>query len=100
MISDLNLLKIYGAMARHAAESQSVSAANIARANEPGFKASEMESFEAYLARAARARRQIRSRPPSGPGSPISRRRPMATRSASNRRSSTPPKPWASTTSP
>lgn len=55
MISDLNLLKIYGAMARHAAESQSVSAANIARANEPGFKASEMESFEAYLARAAQS---------------------------------------------
>lgn len=51
MISDLNLMKIYGAMARHAAESQSVSATNIARANEPGFKAAEIESFEAYLAR-------------------------------------------------
>jgi flagellar basal-body rod protein FlgB len=53
MISDLNLLQIYGAMARHAAEAQSVSAANIARVNEPGYKASEIESFQAFLARAA-----------------------------------------------
>lgn len=53
MISDINLLKIYGAMARHAAEAQAVSSANIARANEPGYKAVEIESFESYLARAA-----------------------------------------------
>lgn len=56
MISDLNLLKIYGAMARHAAEAQSVSAANISRANEPGYKAQEIESFEAYLARVSQTR--------------------------------------------
>ena len=51
MISDLSLFKVYGAMARYAAEAQSVSATNIARANEPGFKAKEIESFDAYLAR-------------------------------------------------
>lgn len=51
MISDLSLFKVYGAMAQYAAEAQSVSATNIARANEPGFKAKEIEPFEAYLAR-------------------------------------------------
>jgi flagellar basal-body rod protein FlgB len=55
MISDLSLFQIYGAMARHAAEAQSVSAANIARANESGYKAVEIESFESYLSRAAGA---------------------------------------------
>ncbi|MFN7054789.1 FlgB family protein [Hyphomonas sp.] len=53
MISDLQLFQIYGAMARHAAENQKVSAANIARADEPGYKASRVESFDAYLARIA-----------------------------------------------
>jgi flagellar basal-body rod protein FlgB len=51
MISDVQLFKVYGAMARYAAEAQSVSAANIARANEPGYKAQQIESFDAYLAR-------------------------------------------------
>lgn len=51
MISDLSLFQVYGAMARYAAEAQSVSATNIARANEPGYKAKEIESFDAYLAR-------------------------------------------------
>ena|SRR3990167_4295646 len=51
MISDLQLFQVYGAMARYAAEAQSVSATNIARANEPGYKAKEIEPFEAYLAR-------------------------------------------------
>ena len=51
MFSDLSLFKIYGAMAQYAAEAQSVSATNIARANEPGFKAQQIEPFEAYLAR-------------------------------------------------
>lgn len=51
MISDLQLFQIYGAMARHAAESQKVSASNIANADVPGFKAGEIESFEAFLAR-------------------------------------------------
>jgi flagellar basal-body rod protein FlgB len=32
------LFEIYGAMARYAAESQKVSAANIAHANEPGLQ--------------------------------------------------------------
>ena len=54
MLSDLSLLQIYGAMARHAAESQRVSATNISRAGEPGYKAVEVESFQDYLERAAR----------------------------------------------
>lgn len=53
MFSDLSLLQIYGAMARHASETQRVSADNISRAGEPGFKASEVESFQAYLQRVA-----------------------------------------------
>ncbi|WP_225907845.1 FlgB family protein [Hyphomonas sediminis] len=51
MISDLQLFQIYGAMARHAAESQKVSATNIANADVPGFKADEIESFEDFLSR-------------------------------------------------
>jgi flagellar basal-body rod protein FlgB len=42
-------------MARYAAESQKVSAANIAHANDPGYKAQQIESFESYLSRAAGA---------------------------------------------
>lgn len=52
MISQLPLFEIYGAMARYAAESQKVSATNIAHADEPGYKAKKLESFEAYLERA------------------------------------------------
>lgn len=55
MISDLPIFQIYGAMARHAAESQRVSAENISRAGEPGYKAKTVESFEDYLARAKTA---------------------------------------------
>ena len=53
MISQLPLFEIYGAMARYAAESQKVSATNIAHADEPGYKAKQLEPFETYLARAA-----------------------------------------------
>ena len=52
MISQLPLFEIYGAMARYAAESQKVSATNIAHADEPGYKARQLESFETYLKRA------------------------------------------------
>jgi flagellar basal-body rod protein FlgB len=51
MISDLQIFQVYGAMARHAAESQKVSATNVANADVPGFKAGEIESFEAFLSR-------------------------------------------------
>ncbi|MEE2930127.1 MAG: flagellar biosynthesis protein FlgB [Pseudomonadota bacterium] len=51
MLSDLSLFQVYGAMARHAAESQKVSAENLARANEPGYKAVEIESFAAFMER-------------------------------------------------
>lgn len=51
VISNLDIFKIYSAMARHSAESQRVAATNIARADEPGYKASEIESFQDYLTR-------------------------------------------------
>ena len=51
MISDLKLLQVYSAMAQHASQSQQVSATNISRANEPGYKAREVESFTDYMAR-------------------------------------------------
>ena len=51
VISNLDVFKIYSAMARHAAESQRVSATNIAHADEPGYKSSEIESFQKYLSR-------------------------------------------------
>lgn len=56
MFSNLDVFKIYSAMARHAAESQRVSATNISRADEPGFKAEQIESFEDYLTRTASSR--------------------------------------------
>ena len=55
MISDLPLFQVYGAMARHAAESQRVSAENISRADEPGYRARQVESFADYLARVSTA---------------------------------------------
>lgn len=51
MISDLKLFDIYGAMARHAAERQKVSATNISNADTPGFKALVVEPFEQYVHR-------------------------------------------------
>lgn len=51
MISNLQIFQIYGAMARHAAESQKISATNIAHADAPGYKAAAIEPFEAFLAR-------------------------------------------------
>ena len=51
MLSDLSLFKVYGAMARHAAEAQQTSAENLARANEPGYKAVEIESFADFMKR-------------------------------------------------
>lgn len=55
MLKDLQLLNIYGAMARHAALSQQVTSANIANADTPGYKASELESFQDFISRAAQA---------------------------------------------
>ena len=51
MISQLPLFEIYGAMARYAAESQKVSATNIAHADQPGYKAAQIESFDTFLDR-------------------------------------------------
>jgi len=53
MISDLPVFQIYSAMARHAAETQKVTAENISRAGEPGFKAQEVESFTDFMERAS-----------------------------------------------
>lgn len=51
MFSDLPMFKIIDAMARHAAESQKVSATNIAHADQPGYKAKRIETFDAFLRR-------------------------------------------------
>jgi flagellar basal-body rod protein FlgB len=51
MITDLEVLKLYSAMTRHAAESQRVSAENVSRYGEAGYKAQEVESFQDYLTR-------------------------------------------------
>lgn len=51
MITQMPLFQIYGAMARHAAEAQRVSAANVANADQPGYKAVQVEPFETYLTR-------------------------------------------------
>jgi flagellar basal-body rod protein FlgB len=59
MIQNSPLLGVFRAMAEHAAEVQKVSAENVARASEPGYKAKAVESFDAYLSRAG-----------SGPGHP------------------------------
>ena len=51
MITDLKLLQVYSAMAQHASQTQQVSATNISRANQPGYKAREVESFTDFMAR-------------------------------------------------
>lgn len=51
MITNSPLFQVYSAMARHASESLKVSSTNIAHADDPGYKASKIESFEAYLSR-------------------------------------------------
>lgn len=51
MISRMPLFQVYGAMARHAAETQRVSASNVANADRPGYKAVELESFDDFLNR-------------------------------------------------
>ena len=51
MLSDMSLFQVFSAMARHAAEAQKTSAENLARANEPGYKAVEVESFSEFMAR-------------------------------------------------
>ncbi|MEO1028603.1 MAG: flagellar biosynthesis protein FlgB [Pseudomonadota bacterium] len=55
MISDMDVFKVLDAMARHAVETQRVSAVNVSRAAEPGYKAMEVESFDAFMARAKQA---------------------------------------------
>jgi flagellar basal-body rod protein FlgB len=51
MFSGIPLLKLYDAMARHAAESQAVSAENIAHAGQPGYRAMQVESFSDFISR-------------------------------------------------
>ncbi len=51
MFAGLPLFKIYDAFARHASESQAVSAQNIAHASQPGYRALEVEPFSEFIAR-------------------------------------------------
>lgn len=55
MIQTSPLFGVYRALAQHAAEVQKVSAENVARASEPGFKARAVESFEDYMSRVSSA---------------------------------------------
>lgn len=55
MISDMEVFKLLDALARHASETQRVSASNVARAGEPGYKAQEIESFDSFLERVSAA---------------------------------------------
>lgn len=55
MLNNLKLLDIYSAMARHSAAEQSVRAENIANADQPGYKAREIEAFSDYLDRTSGA---------------------------------------------
>lgn len=51
MFQTLDVFRLSGAMARHAAERQAVTAVNIANADTPGFRASHLASFrETYRA--------------------------------------------------
>ena len=59
MLNDMSLFQMYGAMARHAAETQRVSAENLSRANEPGYKAKQVESFADYVKRNGPALDQV-----------------------------------------
>lgn len=51
MDDPISILKLTGALARHAAQSHAVTAQNIARADIPGSTASQIEEFERGLAR-------------------------------------------------
>ncbi|MBI1366962.1 MAG: FlgB family protein [Alphaproteobacteria bacterium] len=52
MFSDLKLLNLASAMARHAAARHEVLAENIANADTPGYKAKDLEPFAAAFQRA------------------------------------------------
>ena len=53
MFSNMDVFRIYSAMARHASEAQTQSATNISHADDPGYRAQQLESFEDYLNRTA-----------------------------------------------
>ncbi|MCA8888773.1 MAG: hypothetical protein KDA46_08095 [Parvularculaceae bacterium] len=51
MTADLNLFAIAGAKARHAAARQAVISRNVANADTPGYRARDIEPFDAAYAR-------------------------------------------------
>lgn len=51
MNSDLSILRVAGALGRHAAERHAVIAANIANADTPGYRARDVEPFADALGR-------------------------------------------------
>ena len=63
MIHNSQLFDVYRSMAQHAAEVQRVSAENISRASEPGYKAQAVEAFEDYMARTGAGAGQSTSSP-------------------------------------
>lgn len=50
---DLSILRVAGALGRHAAERHSLIARNIANADTPGYRAVDLEPFAAALRRGA-----------------------------------------------
>ena len=50
MLGDLNILLVAGAKARHSAARHAVIAENVANANTPGYRARDLEPFEAVYA--------------------------------------------------
>lgn len=51
MKADLAILRVAGALGRHAAERHSLIAANVANADTPGFRAKDIEPFAQALRR-------------------------------------------------
>ncbi len=52
---DLSILRVAGALGRHAAERHSLIARNVANADTPGYRAVDLEPFAVALRRAATA---------------------------------------------
>jgi flagellar basal-body rod protein FlgB len=51
MTAELNILRVAGALGRHAAERHSVIAVNVANADTPGFRARDLEPFAEAFSR-------------------------------------------------
>ena len=92
MFEDMGVFKIYSAMARHAAEAQTHASKNIAHSDDPGYRATSLESFEDYLKRTSLSPSESEAFKITDSGTPPL----MATRSASSTNFTNRPKQWTS----